>query len=546
MDFEKNNLHLNNDYDNYKTDEINKIQQGNESFRISHESFSSKEKFDESKEINDFSSSIKNKPLKQERRNSKQTSNASSAASSGSASISVGAASIALPSVVIALVGAVAVIGVSSGLIQIPPSNHVSLFMSRSTELGIEIDRDPNKSYVMYLTNTEYSYSESIDFIDQVVFTDLIPNTVYDLAVYDTSVDPNELVYTGNYLTPAYDQYSSSITNATIEEDSLTFDINYEGSNIDFVTIIVYGDNNEVIYKYEGSPIYQVTVNSTGYENVTCSVSINGQITHFEQLIASQEIIHVTSVSLDQSSLELSVGDTHEFVAKVLPENATNKEVIWSSSDESVLTVTDGVITAIKEGKATVTVKTKDGFKSSTCEVTVNKEPSIIHVTSVSLDETTLNMETGDRYTLLATVLPSDASDKSVNWSSSNESVVTVNNKGKITAVSAGQAIITVTTTDGGLTASCTVNVTQKIVPVTGIKLNYNELELSVGGSESLVATVLPANASNKEVIWSSTNEAVVTVDENGLVSAVGAGDAIIVVKSVDGGYQDFCTITVI
>lgn len=546
MDLEKNELHIDNENDIYHAEEINNLQQGKEVFHIDHESYFSNEKFDEAKELNNFSTSIRNKPLKKERRNSKQTSNASSAASSGSASISVGAASIALPSVVIALVGAITVIGVSSGLIQIPPSNHVSLFMSRSTELGFEIDRDQNKSYVMYLTNTEYSYSESIDFIDQVVFTDLIPNTVYDLEVYDTSVDPNELVYTGNYLTPAYDQYSSSITNATQEGDTLTFDVNYEGNNIDFVTIIVYGDNNQVIYKYEGSPIYQVTVNSTGYENVTCSVSINGQMTHFEQLIASQEIVHVTSVSLDQSSLELSVGDTHEFVATVLPENATNKEVIWSSSDESVLTVSDGVITAIKEGKTTVTVKSKDGFKSSSCEVTVNKEPSIIHVTSVSLDETTLNMETGDRYTLQATVLPSDADDKSVNWSSSNESVVTVTNKGKITAVSAGQAIITVTTTDGGLTASCTVNVTQKVVPVNGIKLNYSELELSVGGSESLVATVLPTNATNKEVIWSSTNEAVVTVDENGLVSAIGAGDAIIVVKSVDGGYQDICTITVI
>ncbi len=546
MDLEKNELHIDNDNDIYHAEEINNLQQGKEVFHINHECYFSNEKFDEAKELNNFSTSIRNKPLKQERRNSKQTSNASGAASSGSASISVGAASIALPSVVVALVGAIAVIGVSSGLIQIPPSNHVSLFMSRSTELGFVIDRDPNKSYVMYLTNEEYSYSEAVDFIDQVVFTDLIPNTVYDLAVYETSVDPNVLVYTGNYLTPAYDLYSSSITNAIHEGDILTFDVNYEGNNIDFVTIIVYGDNNQVIYKYEGSPIYIVTVNVAGFENVTCSVAINGQMTHYEQLYASQEIIHVTSVSLDQSSLELSVGDTYEFVATVLPENATNKELIWSSSNSSVVSVDNGVINALNEGKATITVKSKDGFKSANCEVTVNKEPSIIHVSSVSLNKTTLNMETGDRYTLLATVLPSDADDKSVNWSSSNESVATVNSKGKITAVSAGQAIITVTTTDGGLTASCTVNVTQKIVPATGINLNYSELELSVGGSESLVATVLPTNATNKEVIWSSTNEAVVTVDENGLVSAVGAGDAIIVVKTVDGGYQDFCTITVI
>ncbi len=546
MDFEKNNLHLNNDYDSYKTDEINKIQQGNESFHINHESYFSNEKFDEAKELNDFSTSIKNKPLEQEGRNLKQTSNASSAISSGSASLSAGAASIALPSAIVALAGAVAVIGVSSGFIQVPPSHHVSLFMNRSTELGFEIDRDPNKSYVMYLINEVYSYSEAVDFIDKVVFKDLIPNTVYDLKVYDTSVDPNELVYKGNYLTPAYDQYSSSINNTTLEGDSLTFDVNYEGDNIDFITITVYGDNNEVIYKYEGSPIDTVTINAAGYENVTCSIEINGQMTHFEQLFASQEIVHVTSVSLDQSSLELSTGDTHELVATVLPINATNKELFWSSSDESVLTVTDGVITALKEGKATITVKSKDGYKSSSAEVTVVKKPSVIHASSVSLNETTLNMETGDRYTLQATVLPSNASDKSVSWSSNNESVATVNNKGKITAVSAGQAIITVITTDGGLTASCSVNVTQKNVPATGVKLNYNELELSVGDSESLVATVLPTNATNKEVIYSSTNEAVVTVDENGVVNAVGAGDAIIVVKAVDGGYQDFCTITVI
>ena len=544
MDFEKNNLHLNNDYDNYKTDEINKIQQGNESFRIDHESYFSNEKFDDVKELNNFSSSTRNKPLKEERHNSKQNSNVSSATSSGSASIGVGAASIALPSIVVALVGAVAVIGVSSGLIKIPPSNHVSLFMSRSTELGFEIDRDQNKSYVMYLSNTEYSYSESIDFIDQVVFTDLIPNTVYDLAVYDTSVDPNELVYTGNYLTPAYDQYSSSITNASKEGDNLTFDVNYEGNNIDFVTIIVYGDNNEVIYKYEGSPLDQVTVNSKGYENVTCSVYINGEMTHFEQLFASQEIVHVTSVSLDQSSLELAVGETYEFIATVLPENATNKELIWSSSDESVLTVNDGVITAIKEGKATVTVKSKDGFKSSSCEVTVNKEPSIIHVSSVSLNETTLNLETGDRYTLQATVLPTDATDKSLSWKSSDDSIVTVTNKGKLTALKAGEATITVTTKDGGLTASCTVNVTQKVVPVNGVSLNYSELELSVDGSENLLAKVLPTNATNKEVIWSSTNESVATVVD-GLVTAISVGEAIIVVETVDGGYQDYCIVKV-
>ena len=542
MDFEKNNLHLNNDYDDYKTDEINKIQQGNESFRISHESFSSKEKFDESKEINDFSSSVESKSISDIKG---KTPRGGEGASSAAASTSIGAglASVAIPGIVVAIAGVVAVIGVSTGFIQVPPSNHVSLFLSRSTELGFQINRDANKSYVMYLTNEEYSFYEAVDFIDQVVFTNLMPNTTYDLAVYDTSVDPNKLVYSGNYLTASYDEYFSNVSNVTQEADYLTFDVDYEGSNIDFVTIAVYGDNNQVIYTYEGAPIDQVTVNTAGFANVTCFISVNGQMTHFEQLVG-QEIIHVSSVSLDKSSLKLSIGDTYTFEASVLPENATNKELIWSTSDESVVSVDNGTITALKEGKATITVKSKDGYKSSSAEITVVKGAPIIHVSSVSLNETSLDLLTGDRATLTATVLPSNASDKTISWSSSNENVATVKN-GKVTAISAGQATISVTTKDGGLTASCIVSVTQKIVPVNGVSLNYSELELSVGDSEDLIAKVLPTNATNKEVIWSSTDEEVASVDENGKVTALKVGETLITVTTVDGGYKDYCIIKV-
>ena len=542
MDFEKNDLHLNNNYDNYKTDEINKIQQGNESFRIDHESFSSNEKYDESKEINDFSSSIESQTTSGSKVNTPNGGEGASSAA-GSASIGAGAASIVIPSIVVALTGVIAVVGISSGFIQIPPSNHVSLFLNRSTELGFKIDRDENKTYVMYLTNEEYSFYEAIDFIDQVVFTNLKPNTTYDLAVYDTSVDPNELVYSGNYMTASFDEYYSSVTNATQEGDYLTFDVDYEGSNIDFVTIMVYGDNNQVIYSYEGYPIDQVTVNVAGHENVTCSISINGQMTHFEQLIG-QEIIHVSSVSLDTSSLKLSVGDTYAFKTSVLPENATNKELIWSTSDESVVSVDNGIVTALNEGKATITVKSKDGYKSSSAEITVVKKPPIVHVSSVSLNETSLNLLTGDRATLTATVLPTNATDKTISWSSSNEDVATIKN-GKITAISAGQATITATTKDGGLTASCIVSVTQKIIPVSGVSLNYSELELSVGDSEDLIAKVLPTNATNKEVTWSATDDEVASVDENGKITALKVGETMVTVTTVDGGYKDYCIIKV-
>ena len=544
MDFEKNDLHIDNENGNYKTEEINKIQQGSEYFQNGQERFYSSETIDNPKEINDFSSDIK-----VEKKEEKQTQSTGSSGASGAASAaasSVGAASAAiLPGIVVSLVGAVAVIGSTTGLIPTIHSNHISIFMSRSTELGFEIDRDPNKSYVMYLSNEELSYYGSVDFIDQVVFTDLLPNTTYDLVVYDTSVDPNVLVYSGNYVTKADDEYVSHVSNCEVIDDYLTFNVEYEGNDIDFVTIVILGNNNEVIYTYEGAPIDELTVNIAGYENVTCKISVNGQITEFEHLISPNKIIHVESVSLSETALELGEGETKLVTATVSPENATNKNLIWSSSDESVATVENGLVTALKEGKTEIIVKSEDGYKSASLEVKVNKTPSVIHVESISLDKTELDMITGDRVTLNATVLPGDAKDKSVTWSSSDESIVAVNKNGRVTAVSAGKATITATTADGGLTATCVINVTQKVVSVTGVSLDVDSVEFRVGETKQLTATVLPSNASNKDVIWSSTSEAVVTVDENGLITAVGTGSAIVTVKTVDGNYQDYCIVTV-
>ncbi len=548
MNQEKNVFKIDNEGGIYKAEEINKIQQGREYFHHDQERFSSSEKFDNSKELNDFSSDIEKKEEKEiKHQNTNASSGASGASSAGSAAGAVSGvgATVALPGIVVSLVGAVAVIGVTTGIIPTPPTNHVSVFMSRSTELGFEIDRDPNKSYVMYLYNEENSYFEAVDFIDQIVFTDLLPNTVYNLTVYDTSVDPNALVYSGNYLTASHDDCSSSVTASEVEDGYLTLNVEYEGENIEFVTIYVIGDDNEVIYTYEGAPVSELTVNVEGYQNVTCQISVNGQVTEFEHLVSPGEIVHVQSVNLSEASLELGVGETKTVTATVLPENATNKELIWSSSNNSVATVENGLITALKEGKTTITVKSKDGYKSSSLELTVNKKPSIIHVESISLDETELNMLTGDRATLSATVLPDNAKNKSVTWSSSDESVATVNNKGRVTAVGAGTATITATSVDGGFTAICTINVTQKNVPVVGVSLNVDELEINVGETSSLVASVLPVNATNKGVIWSIADEEVASVDENGKVTALKVGETVITVTTLDGGYKDYCIIKV-
>ena len=164
----------------------------------------------------------------------------------------------------------------------------------------------------------------------------------------------------------------------------------------------------------------------------------------------------VTGVVLDQTKAELEVSETLTLVATVLPENATDKSVVWTSDKDSIATVTDGVVTAVAPGIATITVTTVDGNHSATCVITV-LEP-IIKVTGVTLDITELTLDVPQTATLKATVAPEDATDKSVTWASDNETVATVVD-GVVTAVAEGTANITVTTTDGGFKATCVVTV---------------------------------------------------------------------------------------
>ena len=162
----------------------------------------------------------------------------------------------------------------------------------------------------------------------------------------------------------------------------------------------------------------------------------------------------VTSVTLDSTSMTLIEGESQRLTATVSPSNAENKTVIWISSNSSVASVKDGVVTAIKAGNATITVKTDDGGKTATCEVAVNTK--LYPVESVSLNKTSYEVTEGDEFTLTASVKPDNATNKNVTWSSSNTSVATVTN-GKVTTLKTGTVTITVKTEDGGKTATCEV-----------------------------------------------------------------------------------------
>lgn len=162
--------------------------------------------------------------------------------------------------------------------------------------------------------------------------------------------------------------------------------------------------------------------------------------------------VEVSGISLDQQTLDLTVGDKQQLTATVTPENADDKTVVWTSDNNDVVTVDEGMVEAVAAGEAIVTAAA--GGKTATCTVTVKS--ATVEV-DVSLDQETLNLTVGETQQLTATVTPENADDKTVEWTSDKPEVVTVNEEGVVTAVAAGEAVVTATV--GGKTATCTVTV---------------------------------------------------------------------------------------
>ena len=240
------------------------------------------------------------------------------------------------------------------------------------------------------------------------------------------------------------------------------------------------------------------------------------------------KVCRADGVKLNESSVTLPIGGTVQLTATVTPEDAEDKEVTWSSSDESIATVSnEGLVTSISEGKAVITVKTADGGYTAECNV----EVKVYHPESIKLNKSSVDIPLGGTTQLTATIAPDNAENKNVTWSSSDESVATVSNDGLVTSIKEGTTIITVTTEDGGLKAECMVNV--KIFHAEKVTLDKTSVSLMESGTTQLVATVTPEEAENKNVTWSSSDESIATGSNDGVVTGVGKGTATITVKDI-------------
>ena len=260
-----------------------------------------------------------------------------------------------------------------------------------------------------------------------------------------------------------------------------------------------------------------------------------------------------TGVTLNQTTATVSVGGSVQLVASIWPANSGDYIASWYSSNTSAAYVSStGLVTGIAGGSATITVTTAYG-RSASCVVTVPTSLSPSYPSSyVSLSQSTAAINTtgvNKTIQLTASIHNNYTSDYIISWHSSNDSIATVTNDGRVTGHTAGAVTITVRTRDGH-TATCTVTVTAVNVPVSGVEFTTPGITVREGLTFDLksILSILPATATNKAVTWSSSDDSKVSVSPAGVVTALGAvtETAIITVTTEDGGYTDTIVVGIV
>jgi uncharacterized protein YjdB len=284
---------------------------------------------------------------------------------------------------------------------------------------------------------------------------------------------------------------------------------------------------------------YVYTVKAIVDENDADTNLYSNSVSEESEAVIIPEPVTGIEVANDYQHMGLFVGGSGKIRYSVLPSNATNTNVTFKSLNEKVATVdANGVVTGVSEGNADIVITTEEGGFEAKCTVRVDG----IDARGIErVGDKTVTMGLNQTRQLQVKITPSDTTNKNVQWTSSNNSVATVDSNGGVTSKNSGSTIITVTT-HNGLKTEFFIEVE---TPVTNITLNSNEINLNPGGTFKLDATVNPSNASNKNIKWISANESIATVDQSGNVTADVAGTTYISAVSADGKVVATCTVNV-
>ncbi len=284
---------------------------------------------------------------------------------------------------------------------------------------------------------------------------------------------------------------------------------------------------------------YVYTVKAIVDENAADASLYSNSVSEESEAVIIPESVTGIEVANDYQHMGLFVGGSGKIRYSVLPSNATNTNVTFKSLNEKVAIVdANGVVTGVSEGNADIVITTEEGGFEAKCTVRVDG----IDARGIErVGDKTVTMGLNQTRQLQVKITPSDTTNKNVQWTSSNNSVATVDSNGVVTSKNSGSTIITATT-HNGLKTEFFIEVE---TPVTNITLNSNEINLNPGGTFKLDATVNPSNASNKNIKWISANESIATVDQSGNVTADVAGTTYISAVSADGKVVATCTVNV-
>lgn len=269
--------------------------------------------------------------------------------------------------------------------------------------------------------------------------------------------------------------------------------------------------------------------------------SVTGTVIDSCIVNVSSKVYPLEAISLGKDNISLYPHESDTIVPVLTPANTTEYKLVWTSSTPEVAIVNHGIVTALVEGETIIYARGgSDGSIVASCAVSVI--PHTNPLTELELSEDKLEMFELESHSLICKLTPENTTDNSIEWSSSDSAVAIVNN-GVVTALRAGNAVISAKGADGRLVDNCSVVVKCK---ATGVILSKHEETIECGNPLSLKATVYPVRATEKKVIWTSSDKNVATVDSEGHVTVKSSGEAIITVTAADGGFTDNCVLTVV
>ncbi len=329
-------------------------------------------------------------------------------------------------------------------------------------------------------------------------------------------------------------QLYAGVTSASVESPVIGWQT--EDSNV--ATVEDLGDNTALIKGIQ-----------EGTTNIVAIYRENGK-TYSDKckIIVTSKAVSLERIDIVQENVTMSLGKTLLLEIKVIPEEAKVPGLTYISDNPKVASVSEeGKVNALSLGTAIITVKTEDELLSDTVRITVTDNGQmVINPTGLNLVGMSNGLKVGGTAQIEVQFTPSGTTNRALTWSSSNPDIATVNSNGVVTGIKAGKTTI-VATTSNGISSSLDVTVESNTVPVSGITINTaSPINLNCGGAKIISYTVNPSNATNKKVLFTSSNRNIVTVDSNGIIGARQAGSAVITLTSEDGKKTASITVNVV